>query len=165
MILQPGLIHFSVSEHSLCSWATTSILTCFRSTVPDGASDDGAVGHAGRRRHDDHLAHLHPKPALLTLGRFLHRLHRTRGSRVHDLVENQPGKLPTSSRVSISGILHNKIIRKSPLGKTWQCLTKSILDKIIESFFYFFFLKKAKGFSTQMKNKTPLDEGDRTKTN
>ena len=88
------------------------------STVPDGASDDGAVGHAGRRRHDDHLAHLHPKPALLTLGRFLHRLHRTRGSRVHDLVENQPGKLPTNSWVSISDILHNKIIRKSPIGKT-----------------------------------------------
>ncbi len=63
------------------------------SSVFDGSPDDDPVRDVGGRRDDDHLPHLHPQPALLTLGRILNRLHRTWSLRVHDPLENQPGKL------------------------------------------------------------------------
>ncbi len=62
-------------------------------SVFDGSPDDDPVRDVGGRRDDDHLPHLHPQPALLTLGRILNRLHRTWSPRVHDPLENQSGKL------------------------------------------------------------------------
>ena len=60
-------------------------------SVLDRAADNHPVRADRGRRHDGRVAHLHPQPHLLALGRLLHHLHRVGRARLHDPVGRQPG--------------------------------------------------------------------------